>query len=110
MSSNVIETAAQRRREVLAAVSSATGTEDAATAVSQLLAVGTDEAREVLGRGVVDDEHIAAELGERIDDRETDGVEAQDEHSEAHPVGVPAREAVEARRRVAAHISESHSM
>ena len=48
MSSNVIETAAQRRREVLAAVSSATGTEDAATAVSQLLAVGTDEAREVL--------------------------------------------------------------
>ena len=69
-----------------------------------------DEAREVLGRGVVDDEHIAAELGERIDDREADGVEAQDEHSEARPVGVPAREAVEARRRVAAHISESHSM
>lgn len=48
MSSNVIETAAQRRREVLAAISSATGAEDAATAVSHLLAVSVDEAREVL--------------------------------------------------------------
>ena len=48
MSSNVIEAAAQRRREVLAAISSATGAEDAATAVSHLLAVSADEAREVL--------------------------------------------------------------
>lgn len=48
MSSTVIETAAQRRREVLAAISSATGTEDAAKAVSHLLSVSVDEAREVL--------------------------------------------------------------
>src|SRR5699024_7647588 len=46
--SNVIEAAAGRRREVLAALSTANGAEDAATAVSHLLAVSTDEAREVL--------------------------------------------------------------
>ena len=48
MSSTIIETAAQRRREVLAAVSSAGNPEDAATAVSHLLSVSPDEAREVL--------------------------------------------------------------
>lgn len=48
MSSNVIETAAERRREVLAALSSATGTEDAVKALSHLLSVSADEAREIL--------------------------------------------------------------
>ena len=48
MSSNVIETAAQRRREVLATLSSAAGSEDAAQALSRLLSVSVDEAREVL--------------------------------------------------------------
>jgi hypothetical protein len=48
MSNNVIETAAGRRREIFAAISSAAGTEDAVTAVSHLLSVSTDEAREVL--------------------------------------------------------------
>lgn len=48
MSSNVIEAAAQRRREVLAAISSASGADDAARAISHLLAVSADEAREVL--------------------------------------------------------------
>ena len=46
--SNVIETAANRRREVFAAVSSAEGPEDAARAVASLLSVSADEAREVL--------------------------------------------------------------
>lgn len=46
--STVIETAAARRREVFAAISSANGTEDAAEAVAHLLAVPVDEAREVL--------------------------------------------------------------
>ncbi|MFL0580170.1 N-acetyltransferase [Dietzia sp. 179-F 9C3 NHS] len=46
--STVIETAAARRREVFAAISSATGTEDAADAVAHLLSVSADEAREVL--------------------------------------------------------------
>src|SRR5699024_10312433 len=46
--SNVIEAAAGRRREVLAALSTANGAEDAATAIAHLLAVSTDEAREVL--------------------------------------------------------------
>ena len=48
MSSNVIEAAAGRRREIFAAIASATGTEDAVTAVSHLLSVSADEAREVL--------------------------------------------------------------
>lgn len=48
MSSTVIETAAERRREVLAALSSATGTEDAVKALSHLLSVSADEAREIL--------------------------------------------------------------
>ncbi|MBB0968046.1 N-acetyltransferase [Dietzia aerolata] len=48
MSNNVIETAAERRREVLAALSSATGTEDAVRTLSHLLSVSADEAREVL--------------------------------------------------------------
>ena len=48
MSSNVIEAAAGRRQEIFAAISSATGTDDAVKAVSHLLAVSTDEAREVL--------------------------------------------------------------
>lgn len=48
MSTNAIESAAGRRREVLAAVSSASGTEDAVTAVSHLLSVSAEEAREVL--------------------------------------------------------------
>ena len=46
--SNVIETAANRRREVFAAVSSAEGPEDAARAIASLLSVSADEAREVL--------------------------------------------------------------
>ncbi|MBB1053457.1 MULTISPECIES: N-acetyltransferase [unclassified Dietzia] len=48
MSSNVIEAAAERRTEVFAAIASANGTEDAVQAVSHLLAVSADEAREVL--------------------------------------------------------------
>ena len=48
MSSNVIEAAAGRRQEIFAAISSASGTDDAVKAVSHLLAVSTDEAREVL--------------------------------------------------------------
>lgn len=48
MSSNVIEAAAGRRQEIFAAISSATGTDDAVKAVSHLLAVSADEAREVL--------------------------------------------------------------
>lgn len=47
--SNVIEAAAGRRREVFAAISSANGTDDAVQAISHLLAVSADEAREVLG-------------------------------------------------------------
>ncbi|KAA0916557.1 GNAT family N-acetyltransferase [Dietzia sp. ANT_WB102] len=46
--SNVIDMAATRRREVFAAVSSADGPEDAVRAISSLLSVSTDEAREVL--------------------------------------------------------------
>lgn len=49
MSSNVIEAAAGRRQEIFAAISSASGTDDAVKAVSHLLAVSVDEAREVLG-------------------------------------------------------------
>lgn len=49
MSSNVIEAAAGRRREIFAAISSANGTDDAVQAISHLLAVSADEAREVLG-------------------------------------------------------------
>ncbi|GLB63612.1 N-acetyltransferase [Dietzia sp. NCCP-2495] len=46
--SNVIEAAAGRRREIFAAISSANGTDDAIQAISHLLAVSADEAREVL--------------------------------------------------------------
>ena len=48
MSSNVIEAAAGHRQEIFAAISSASGTDDAVKAVSHLLAVSADEAREVL--------------------------------------------------------------
>ncbi|MBB1025128.1 MULTISPECIES: GNAT family N-acetyltransferase [unclassified Dietzia] len=48
MSSTTIETAAARRSEVFAAISSANGAEDAAEAIAHLLAVPVDEAREVL--------------------------------------------------------------
>lgn len=48
MSSTAIETAAARRRDVLAAVSSADGPEDAVRALASLLSVSADEAREVL--------------------------------------------------------------
>lgn len=48
MNSKIIEAAAGRRREVFAAISSATGTDDAVTAVSHLLAVSAEDAREVL--------------------------------------------------------------
>lgn len=48
MSSNVIEAAAGRRREVLAAIASATSTEDATKALAHLLSVSTDEAASVL--------------------------------------------------------------
>lgn len=48
MSSNVIEAAAGRRREVLAAIASATSTEDATKALAQLLSVSADEAASVL--------------------------------------------------------------
>lgn len=48
MSSNVIQAAADRRREVFAAITSADGSEDPATAIARLLSVGADEAREVL--------------------------------------------------------------
>lgn len=48
MSSNVIESAAGRRREVFAALSSAGDTEDAAAAIAHLLSVPADQAREVL--------------------------------------------------------------
>ncbi|UVE94622.1 GNAT family N-acetyltransferase [Dietzia sp. B32] len=46
--SNAIETAANRRREVFAAVSSADGPEDAVRAIASLLSVSPDEARDVL--------------------------------------------------------------
>ena len=46
--SDVITTAASRRREVFAAISSSTGVEDAVQAVAQLLEVSADDAREVL--------------------------------------------------------------
>lgn len=46
--STVIETAAARRREVFAALASASGTQDAAEAIAHLLAVPVDQAREVL--------------------------------------------------------------
>ncbi|HBD21585.1 MULTISPECIES: GNAT family N-acetyltransferase [Dietzia] len=46
--SNAIETAANRRREVFAAVSSADGPEDAVRAIASLLSVSPDEAGEVL--------------------------------------------------------------
>lgn len=48
MSSNVIEQAAGRRREVFAAITSADNTEDATKAIAQLLSVSTDEAADVL--------------------------------------------------------------
>ncbi|MFN3339643.1 MAG: GNAT family N-acetyltransferase [Dietzia sp.] len=48
MSSNVIEAANARRREVFSAVSSANGAEDATEAIAHLLAVPADQAREVL--------------------------------------------------------------
>ena len=48
MSSTPIETAADRRRDVFAAIASANGTEDAATALAQLLSVSVDEAHDVL--------------------------------------------------------------
>jgi hypothetical protein len=46
--STVIETAAARRREVFAALASASGTQDAADALAHLLSVPADKAREVL--------------------------------------------------------------
>lgn len=46
--SDVITTAAGRRREVFAAISSSTGVEDATRAVAHLLGVTSDEARQVL--------------------------------------------------------------
>lgn len=46
--SNAIETAANRRREVFAAVSSADGPEDAVRAIASLLSVSPTEAGEVL--------------------------------------------------------------
>ena len=46
--SNVIETASSRRREIIAAVSSAHGPEDAARAIANLLSISADEARQVL--------------------------------------------------------------
>ena len=48
MSSNVIESATGRRREVFAAISSAKDARDAAEAIAQVLAVSPDQAREVL--------------------------------------------------------------
>lgn len=48
MSSTVIESAANRRREVFAAISSASSTEDAVEAIAHLLGVSADQAREVL--------------------------------------------------------------
>lgn len=48
MSSNVIEAAAGRRREVFAALSAAGSTDDAAAAIGHLLAVPVEQAREVL--------------------------------------------------------------
>lgn len=48
MSSNVIEAAAGRRREVFAAIASAENTDDAAKAIAHLLSVSADEANTVL--------------------------------------------------------------
>ncbi len=49
MSRTVLEAATARRREVLAAISSATDAEDAVTSIARLLAVSAEQAREVLG-------------------------------------------------------------
>lgn len=49
MSANVIEAAAGKRREILAAISSAKDADGAAETIADLLAVSADQAREVLG-------------------------------------------------------------
>lgn len=48
MSNTVIESAANRRGEVFAALSSAKGSDDAAEAIAQILGISADHAREVL--------------------------------------------------------------